>query len=390
MKGYSHVFAPSAEFASISDDPQLKIPGITACYQEVFGRKQVQSLILSLYRDKSSLPIRESIGDHRPWLEHYPQLPAPGTLWKTQASKHAEAQNCAIHTQESVANEYQETSIIKEEVADIEENKFEIEASRLEGFLSLSPSFPSITSKAMQMSTGQIATQTAIHEKNDQWSQEILDTLQRALLSYSLQAKVLGSRLTPNALLIRLKGSDRLRVEDIEKKKSVLLTTHGLAILHIIAQPGEIVVSIARPQRETVSLGQVWRQRDLFASPNEVNLCFVLGIKEMDGEILYLNLGKALDHLPTHAPHTLIAGTTGSGKSVLMQNLLLDICKTNSSQFAHIYLIDPKQGVDYQQLLGLPHLQEGNHYRARTSPRNNGFSRRANGSTLQLIPQSRS
>jgi S-DNA-T family DNA segregation ATPase FtsK/SpoIIIE len=61
-------------------------------------------------------------------------------------------------------------------------------------------------------------------------------------------------------------------------------------------------------------------------------------------------LGKSLDHLPNHAPHTLIAGTTGSGKSVLMQNLLLDICKTNASQSAHIYLIDPKKGVDYQQL----------------------------------------
>jgi S-DNA-T family DNA segregation ATPase FtsK/SpoIIIE len=106
-------------------------------------------------------------------------------------------------------------------------------------------------------------------------------------------------------------------------------------------------------------LQEVWRQRELFVSPGEINFCFILGIKEMDGEILYLNLGKSLDHLPNHAPHTLIAGTTGSGKSVLMQNLLLDICKTNASQSAHIYLIDPKKGVDYQQLLGLPHLQEG-------------------------------
>jgi S-DNA-T family DNA segregation ATPase FtsK/SpoIIIE len=303
-----------------------------ACYQEVFGRKQVQDLILSLYRDKSSLPIRKSIGDYQPWQEHSLQLPAPGTLWKTQASKHAETkQNGAIATQKTAMHQYQDMSHSEGEALDAGEKRSEAATDILKGLLSASPSVSLMTSTAMQTNTKQIVSQTVKDEKNDQWSREILDRLQRALLSYSLQAKVLGSRLTPNALLIRLKGSDRLRVEDIEKKKSVLLTTHGLSILNIIAQPGEIVVSIARPQREIVSLQEVWRQRDLFVSAGEINLCFILGIKEMDGEILYLNLGKPLDHLPNHAPHTLIAGTTGSGKSVLMQNLLLDICKTNSS-----------------------------------------------------------
>jgi S-DNA-T family DNA segregation ATPase FtsK/SpoIIIE len=130
-------------------------------------------------------------------------------------------------------------------------------------------------------------------------------------------------------------------------------------LLNIIAQPGEIVVSIARPQREIVSLLDTWKERELFTAPGEMNLCFILGVKEMDGDILYLNVGESSDHIQRHAPHTLIAGTTGSGKSVLMQNLLLDICKTNSPQLAHIYLIDPKKGVDYQQLLNLPHLREG-------------------------------
>lgn len=360
VKGYSHIFAPIADSNTISEDLQLKLPDMHTCYQEVFGRKQVQDLILSLYHDKSSLPIRKSIGDYQPWQKHSSQFPAPGTLWKTQASKNIEMkQNGAIPTQKTATHQYQDMSHSKGEILDIGEKHSEAATDILKKLLSPSASVSLMTSTAMQTNTGQIASQTVKHEKNDQWSREILDTLQRALLSYSLQAKVLGSRLTPNALLIRLKGSDRLRVEDIEKKKSVLLTTHGLSILNIIAQPGEIVVSIARPLRETVSLQEVWRQRELFVSAGEINLCFILGIKEMDGEILYLNLGKSLDHLPNHAPHTLIAGTTGSGKSVLMQNLLLDICKTNSSQFAHIYLIDPKKGVDYQQLLGLPHLREG-------------------------------
>ncbi len=300
VKGYSHVFAPFADYTTMNEDPQSKIPGINACSQEVFGRSE---------------------------------------------------ENNAIHAQQSVTNQYQDINTSNGDVSNAGGNHLVSTIGDFGETTSPSASTSSSTTVAIQTNIG--------NEKNERWSREVLDTLQRALLSYNLQAKVLASRLTPNALLVRLKGSDRLRIEDIEKKKSVLLTTHGLSILNIIAQPGEIVVSIARSHRETVSLREIWRQRELFVFPGKMNLCFILGIKEMDGEILYLNLGKSLDHLPQHAPHTLIAGTTGSGKSVLMQNLLLDICQTNSSQLAHIYLIDPKKGVDYQQLLRLPHLREG-------------------------------
>lgn len=50
---------------------------------------------------------------------------------------------------------------------------------------------------------------------------------------------------------------------------------------------------------------------------------------------------------------------TGSGKSVLMQNILLGIAATNTPRQANILLIDPKQGVDYFQFEDLPHLGGG-------------------------------
>src|SRR5204863_1859842 len=53
---------------------------------------------------------------------------------------------------------------------------------------------------------------------------------------------------------------------------------------------------------------------------------------------------------------TLIAGSTGSGKSVLMQNIILGIAATNTPAQARILLIDPKQGVDYFAFEELPHL----------------------------------
>ncbi len=191
------------------------------------------------------------------------------------------------------------------------------------------------------------------------WLDSTAQKLRSALLGYSLQAKIVSTRLTPNAALVRFQGSDRLRVEDIEAKQSALLTTHGLRLISISPLPGEIVVGVARPQRQTVSMWDVWARRALNRNAVGVNTSFMLGLKELDGDILYLNLGGPFAGGTQHEPHTLIAGATGSGKSVLIQALLLDIAATNASRLTHIHLIDPKMGVDYAAVERLPHLQGG-------------------------------
>ena len=191
------------------------------------------------------------------------------------------------------------------------------------------------------------------------WLEATAQKLRSALLGYNLQAKIVGTRLTPNAALIRFMGSDRLRVEDLEARQSALLTTHGLRLISVSPLPGEIVVGVARPQRQIVSLWDVWGLRELNRNAAGVNTSFVLGLKELDGDILYLNLGSPFAGGQQHEPHTLVAGATGSGKSVLIQALLLDIAATNPSNLAHIHLIDPKMGVDYAAIERLPHLQGG-------------------------------
>ena len=78
----------------------------------------------------------------------------------------------------------------------------------------------------------------------------------------------------------------------------------------------------------------------------------LIAVKEEDSSPLFLSPRS-------NAPHTLIAGSTGSGKSVLMQNIILGIACTNTTDQARIVLIDPKLGVDYFAFEGLPHLQGG-------------------------------
>jgi S-DNA-T family DNA segregation ATPase FtsK/SpoIIIE len=100
-----------------------------------------------------------------------------------------------------------------------------------------------------------------------------------------------------------------------------------------------------------VRLQDVWRKWR--PEPTAGNYDLLVGVREDNGELLFISPGKI------HAPHTLIAGSTGSGKSVLVQNLVLGIAVTNTPEYAKIVLIDPKQGVDYLQFEDLPHLQGG-------------------------------
>lgn len=137
------------------------------------------------------------------------------------------------------------------------------------------------------------------------------------------------------------------------------MTTHGLRLVAVSPLPGEIVVAVARPQRQIVSLWDVWGRRELNRNAAGQNTSFVLGLRELDGEILYLNLGTAFGGAQSHDPHTLVAGATGSGKSVLIQAIILDIAATNPSTLAQIILIDPKMGVDYSAIERLPHVRGG-------------------------------
>lgn len=230
---------------------------------------------------------------------------------------------------------------------------------------SLSGSAPTTPSPVLECSAFEALVNSraspggAPSSEDQAWLGATAQKLRTALLGYQLQAKILGSRLTPNAALIRFQGTDRIRVEDIENKQSALLTTHALRLISVSGSPGEIVVGVARPQRQSVSLWDVWARRQINRNAAGLNTSFVLGLRELDGEILYLNLGGAFLGGAQHDPHTLVAGATGSGKSVLIQAMVLDIAATNPSRLARIHLIDPKMGVDYGALERLPHVEGG-------------------------------
>jgi S-DNA-T family DNA segregation ATPase FtsK/SpoIIIE len=201
----------------------------------------------------------------------------------------------------------------------------------------------------------------ALADKVDErgaWVDDMTKKLKGALNGYGLHAAILGTRLTPNGCLVRLAGSDRLRVEDIEAKRTQLLTTHAINLVTVQPKPGEIVVTMSGEKRQSVSLWDLWAKRQVNRNAAGINTSFVLGLQEINGSLLYLNLGGEFGGLSSHEPHSLVAGATGSGKSVLIQAILLDIAATNPKELAQLILIDPKMGVDYSALEDLPHMRE--------------------------------
>ena len=181
-----------------------------------------------------------------------------------------------------------------------------------------------------------------------EWLRRTETTAKHALQQFHLQARILQSTLTPNCGLLKFAGSANLTVEQVNRRRSELLTTYGLNVVSIRPEAGAVTIGVARPSREVIRTEEVWSRWQPTSEWGNQDL--LIGVREDDGELLYLAPGTR------HAPHTLVAGSTGSGKSVLMQNIILAIAATNTPEQARIVLIDPKQGVDYFAFEGLPHL----------------------------------
>jgi S-DNA-T family DNA segregation ATPase FtsK/SpoIIIE len=359
LSGYSHVFISGTSSSGVESE-RIPIPKVNRCFQEVFDRELVRRIVLAYEAEQSLFTIREQIGDDKPWLISQPLFPANRVTWVLGIEEASQVPK--VDVTPVAGNEPDED----DEPTQPLQRQFQ---SHLDTPTSTNNT-PSTTletddrsnwaSSALVRWCQQYQVQTSQSDATSVgWLNDTAIKLRGALIGYNLQAKILNQRLTPNAAIVRLKGSDNLKLEDIEKRRSQLLTTHALNIISVYGQPGEIVVSISRPQRQVISLREVWAKRKINRSPSGINVSLVVGVREIDGELLYLNLGSNFENLQQHAPHTLIAGATGSGKSVLLQNLLLDICATNPKELCTIYLIDPKAGVDYANIEELPHLREG-------------------------------
>ena len=366
LRGYSHVYVHTSDAGSSSASEQELLDesdGVKA-WQEVFDRPNLRKLAEAYAKGAGGLDARAGLGAHQPWDGHDFKKPAPRVPWLAAIGQLASGVADAViegapETDGAVA--MSPASYPTQEPAAPSQSSAQAQVAAPATAHGVTPSTAlsaNLGAALSELVASKYAGGAQSDAAREGWAQEVTKKLKAALNSYGLQAAILGTRLTPNGCLVRLAGSDRLRVEDIENKRTQLLTTHAINLVTVQPKPGEIVVTVAGSKRQAVSLWELWSRRELNRNVAGINTSFLLGLQEINGALLYLNLGAEFGGLSSHEPHSLVAGATGSGKSVLIQALILDIAATNSKDLAQLILIDPKMGVDYAPLADLPHMRD--------------------------------
>lgn len=364
LRGYSQVYIHTSDAGatSASDQELLEEADGVQAWQEVFDRPDLQKLAKAYARENGTFDARAGLGPHEPWSGHGFRRPAPRVPWLAAMGQLASGSiNAEADEASAIADTNVSVSPSGQELESLTRTQDPDQATPSVAAPVSSPVLPAPANLGNALSalvSTKFVSGGQADAEREEWAQDVTKKLKAALNSYGLQAAILGTRLTPNGCLVRLAGSDKLRVEDIENKRTQLLTTHAINLVTVQPKPGEIVVTVAGSKRQAVSLWELWSRRELNRNVAGINTSFLLGLQEINGALLYLNLGTEFGGLSSHEPHSLVAGATGSGKSVLIQALLLDIAATNSKDMAQIILIDPKMGVDYAPLADLPHMRD--------------------------------
>lgn len=168
-------------------------------------------------------------------------------------------------------------------------------------------------------------------------------TLKKFNIEVEMDEVTIGSSVTRYAI----KPAEGVRLEKIVGLQTNLeyaLAAHPIRIEAPI--PGKSLVGIEVPnaQKQTVGLASVFSSPEYTDSPKP--LLVALG-KDITGKAHFANVARM--------PHGLIAGTTGSGKSVMIHNLIISLLFRNSPEQLRFILVDPKR-VELTLYNGIPHL----------------------------------
>lgn len=171
--------------------------------------------------------------------------------------------------------------------------------------------------------------------------------LEKVLAAFNIPAKVKnivrGPKITRYELSVPL-GISVKRIPNIENDIAAALAAKTITIRAPI--PGSSYVGI---ELENDTFTTVY-ERELLESPEFQNFKDPLPIaigKDISGEIVVKSLAKLV--------HLLIAGSTGSGKSVFIHNIVMSLIYKSSPDDLRLIMIDPKK-VEFNRYNGLPHL----------------------------------
>jgi S-DNA-T family DNA segregation ATPase FtsK/SpoIIIE len=171
--------------------------------------------------------------------------------------------------------------------------------------------------------------------------------LEEKLADFGVQGKVVGINPGPVITMYEYAPAPGIKISRIAGLADDLsMALKAISVRVVAAIPGKAAVGIEIPnlKRELVSLKAVLESEifSLAVAP----LTIALG-KDITGQPFVTNLGRM--------PHLLIAGATGTGKSVCINTILISLLFRNTPEELRLLLIDPKR-IELNSFEGLPHL----------------------------------
>ncbi len=171
--------------------------------------------------------------------------------------------------------------------------------------------------------------------------------LERLLGEFGVNAHVVNAEPGPAITMYELELAAGVKVSQISNLANDMARALGAGSVRVVAPlPGRHTIGIEAPnsQRETVRLKELIQHGG--SKPERMQIPLYLG-KSSSGEVLVSDLGKM--------PHLLIAGTTGSGKSVCINSIITSVLMMRRPDEVKFILIDPKM-VEMTVFESIPHL----------------------------------
>lgn len=185
--------------------------------------------------------------------------------------------------------------------------------------------------------------QPASSASSDKELEQTAESLQSTLLEFGRSARVVGWIAGPTVTTFKLQPGEGERVSKISSLEDDIALSLAAQSVRIFAPiPGTSLVGIEIPnrKRQNVNLGDV--------------------LPYVKGGPLELAIGRDAEGTPVVAdlakmPHLLIAGTTGSGKSVMINSIITTLLMRALPEDVRLIMVDPKR-VELAGYNGLPHL----------------------------------
>ena len=181
---------------------------------------------------------------------------------------------------------------------------------------------------------------------SDESLEENARMLETVLDDYGVKGEIVSVRPGPVVTMYELEPAPGLKASRVIGLADDIARSMSALSARVSTVPGRTVIGIELPNahREKVVLREILAARD-FGDSN-LRLPLALG-KDIGGDPIVANLAKM--------PHLLIAGTTGSGKSVAINTMILSLLYKLTPEECRLIMIDPKM-LELSVYDGIPHL----------------------------------